>query len=191
MSSGFGIFFTGCTTPIPNTAFTQADSRHWVLDATSLVTSGHTDLKEVALFLVQPNSLPSDAALSLFVSTGGQDWSYRGCVTNSHPSDVFPLSWPELPPCTVVGPGYAQIGVLAEPLDQARAKEGSKLGAKEEFAKMVGLDLFNFMQSFGGVQNVGSNNLLVPMNVLDAWYQRLERRLRKDPDFLTRQRDKV
>ncbi|KAL6780223.1 hypothetical protein ACKKBF_B13975 [Auxenochlorella protothecoides x Auxenochlorella symbiontica] len=75
--------------------------------------------------------------------------------------------------------------------DQARAKEGSKLGAKEEFAKMVGLDLFNFMQSFGGVQNVGSNNLLVPMNVLDAWYQRLERRLRKDPDFLTRQRDKV
>lgn len=33
-------------------------------------------------------------------------------------------------------------------------KEGSKLGAKEDFAKMVGLDLFNFMQSFGGVAQV-------------------------------------
>lgn len=77
------------------------------------------------------------------------------------------------------------------PPDEARQKEGSKLGAKEDFAKRVGLDLFNFMQSFGGVQNVGGNNILVPVNVLDAWYQRLERRLRRDPDFLTRQKDKI
>lgn len=154
---------------------------------------------------------------------GGCDWSYRGCISNEHPSDVFPLSWPEIAPGTVVGAGYAQIGILAEslgehtcilndggrellhknycqhrapalcghPAEEARQKEGSKLGAKEDFAKRVGLDLFNFMQSFGGVQNVGGNNILVPVNVLDAWYQRLERRLRRDPDFLTRQKDKI
>ncbi|KAK2076047.1 hypothetical protein QBZ16_001383 [Prototheca wickerhamii] len=191
MSSGFGIFFVGCTCPIPHTAFAQTDSNHWVLDATSLIATGHLDLKEVAFFLTQPNSLPPNVALSIFVSTGGCDWSYRGCISNEHPSDVFPLSWPEIAPGTVVGAGYAQIGILAESLEEARQKEGSKLGAKEDFAKRVGLDLFNFMQSFGGVQNVGGNNILVPVNVLDAWYQRLERRLRRDPDFLTRQKDKI
>ena len=30
MSSGFGIFFVGCTCPIPHTAFAQTDSNHWV-----------------------------------------------------------------------------------------------------------------------------------------------------------------
>lgn len=38
---------------------------------------------------------------------------------------------------------------------------------------------------------VGSDQLLVPANILNRWYERLSNRLRKDPDFLTRQRDKV
>ncbi len=33
-----------------------------------------------------------------------------------------------------------------EPLAALVEREGSKLGAKEDFAKRVGLDLFNFMQ---------------------------------------------
>lgn len=33
----------------------------------------------------------------------------------------------------------------------------------------VGLDLFNFMQSFGGVQQVGADQLLVPANILNRW----------------------
>ena len=35
---------------------------------------------------------PTPAA-ALYVSIGGADWSYRGYVSNSHPSDVLPLSW--------------------------------------------------------------------------------------------------
>jgi Protein of unknown function (DUF775) len=70
-------------------------------------------------------------------------------------------------------------------------KEGMKLAAKEEYAKMVGLDLFTFMQSFGGVQQVGADQLLVPSNILDRWFQRLSSKLARDPDFLTRQRDKI
>jgi hypothetical protein len=58
-------------------------------------------------------------------------------------------------------------------------------------AVQVGLDLFNFMQSFGTVSQVGGDQLLVPANILNRWYERLSTRLRKDPDFLTRQRDKV
>ena len=47
------------------------------------------------------------------------------------------------------------------------------------------------MQSFGGVQNVGGDKLLVPSNVLDHWFLRLSNRLRRDPDFLTRRREPV
>lgn len=70
-------------------------------------------------FILHVSPYFAPALLCPTLHPGGQDWSYRGCVTNSHPSDVFPLSWPELPPCTVVGPGYAQIGVLAEPLGES------------------------------------------------------------------------
>ena len=60
-----------------------------------------------------------------------------GFVSGGHPSDVLPLSWPERAETAVVGPGYAQIGVSVEPLAELGQKEGSKLGAKEDFAKMV------------------------------------------------------
>lgn len=36
----------------------------------SLVTPAYWELKEVALFLTQPNVLPPDVALSLYVSLG-------------------------------------------------------------------------------------------------------------------------
>ncbi len=47
------------------------------------------------------------------------------------------------------------------------------------------------LQSFNGVQLVGGDKLLVPANALDQWYLRLESRLRRDPDWLTRQRQMV
>lgn len=162
-----------------------------MLDATALVAAGYSDLKEVSLFLVEPSSLPADAALALYVSIGGGGWSYRGAVTGTHPSDVFPLSWPAPQPGVPLAPGFAQIGVSIEPAAEVAQKEGSKIGAKEEFCRRVGLDLFNFMQSFGGVQGVGSDKLLVPTNVLDHWFARIERRLKADPDFLTRHKDAI
>lgn len=70
-------------------------------------------------------------------------------------------------------------------------KEGAKLGAKEDFCKRVGMDLFQYMQSFGDVRSVGPEQLLVPTNVLDKWFTRISTRLRHDPDFLTRQKDAI
>lgn len=37
MSSGFGIFFVGCTCPIPHTAFAQTDSNHWVRAGSAII----------------------------------------------------------------------------------------------------------------------------------------------------------
>lgn len=125
--------------------------RSQVLDTTSTVCPDWHQLKEVALFLTQPNVLPPDQGLALYVSIGGADWSYRGYVSNAHPSEVLPLSWPEPGDGVLAGlaappPGFAQVGVSLEPLGELGQKEGSKLGAKEDFVKAVGLDLFNYMQ---------------------------------------------
>ena len=72
---------------------------------------------------------------------------------------------------------------------EAAAKQGAKAAAREEFCRRVGMDLFQFMQSFAGVGTVGPNKLLVPSNVLDKWFARITHRLERDPDFLTRSKD--
>lgn len=66
----FSILFIGKSTPITDAAFTAVDPTHWVLDVISLVGGAEfTNLKEVCLFLLQPN-LPPDAALALYISVG-------------------------------------------------------------------------------------------------------------------------
>ncbi|KAG7672601.1 hypothetical protein Ndes2526B_g08876 [Nannochloris sp. 'desiccata'] len=188
----FAACFPTKSCAIPNTAWTQVDATHWLLDVTSTVSQQHTDLKEICFFLTAPNSLPPDAALALYVSVGGSDFSFRGYIANTHPSEVLPLSWPDPPSDNgpIGQPGWAQIGISVEPLNEATAKEGTKLGQKEDFCRRVGMDLFNFMQSFSGVSSsVGPDKLLVPANVLDLWFNRMSGRLKRDPDFLTRQKE--
>lgn len=132
-------------------------------------------------------ALPPDMALSIYVSVGRhEDWIFRGFVSNEHPSDTMPLSWPEVDP---IEAGGAVVGVSLEPVVEAGSKEGAKIGAKSEFCKRVGLDLFQYMQSFGNVSTIGPDQLLVPANVLDRWFTRISNRLKNDPDFLTRQKD--
>ncbi len=40
---------------------------------------------------------------------------YRGFVSNSHPSEVMPLQWPEVGPSFILQPGAVQLGVSIEP----------------------------------------------------------------------------
>jgi protein Hikeshi len=188
--SVFSVLFVGKTSAIPDAqGFKQVDPTHWLMDVGSLAGTAWQDLKEVALFLARPDALPPGAALALYVSVGNSTaWAFRGFLSQAHPSDVLPLSWPQPPEGAPPQPppGYVQLGVALEPLEEATARQGAKLGAKEDFARNVGLDLFNYMQSFGGVHSVGSDKLLVPANVLDQWFARLSYKLRRDPDFLTR-----
>lgn len=142
----------------------------------------NADLQEIFFCLLEPNTVPSDKALALYVTVDGSQWLYRGLVSNQQPSEVCPL----LLPLGGDGSGHIQIGVALEPLAEASIKEGSKLKVKEEYTRRVGLDLFNFLQSFGNVSTFGSDKIVVPANALDRWYTRVSTRLRKDPDFLTK-----
>lgn len=185
--SGFGVVFAGQSFPINSSAFVQTDPTHWVLDVTSMVNPNFLLLKEVCFFLLAPNSLDANAALGLYVATDSSDWQYRGCVSNGKPSDVFPVQWPG-------GSGQpaakAQIGISLEPLAELTNKEGIRLGAKEDFAKRVALDLFRFLESFSAGTVVGPDQLVVPANFLDRWFVKFQNKFRCDPDFLTRDAQK-
>lgn len=116
------------------------------------MTPDYEKLKEIALFLVGPASIPDPAyALGLYISVGGQEWQYRGYVSVDHPSEVrpralltcvlessivlnsrsrfvlqvMPLQWPVQGPLHV-GPGTIQLGVCLEPLGMPRARHMPK-----------------------------------------------------------------
>eukprot|EP01024_Parvocaulis_polyphysoides_P044677 TRINITY_DN41336_c0_g1_i9.p2 TRINITY_DN41336_c0_g1~~TRINITY_DN41336_c0_g1_i9.p2 ORF type:complete len:118 (+),score=7.14 TRINITY_DN41336_c0_g1_i9:32-385(+) len=91
MSEVFGVFFVGQSFPITNQHFTQVDPTHWVLDVASTVTTDLEKLKEVTLFLLQPNVMDQQLGLGLYVRGQNQDWQYRGYVSTQHPSEVMPL----------------------------------------------------------------------------------------------------
>lgn len=186
----FGVLFIGKSCAIPGNMFAQTDPNHWVLDVTSaLLPVKYSDVKRISLFLTNPNALPPGAALCLYVAvgSGGEDWQYRGYVSNDHPSDVFPLLWPEpqdgsiLPASSAGFPaGWAKLGVSLEPLAAAAARDNPKAQAQEEYARHIGLDLFQYLQSFPGVPS----DL---RNALDKWFQRVSRKLKLDPEWLMRQ----
>mmetsp|Transcript_58564 Transcript_58564/g.186703 ORF Transcript_58564/g.186703 Transcript_58564/m.186703 type:complete len:192 (-) Transcript_58564:10-585(-) len=187
----FGAVFVGHSFPITSEHFTRTSEISWVIDVSASVTTNYQELKEVCLFLTMPNALPPGAALSLFVSVGGGVFDYRGSVSNTRPSETIQCSWPE--PAGLVQQGepiHAQIGIRVESEAEAAEKIGQRVGAKEDFAKRVAMDLFRFMESFQGSVPQLPNMLVVPTNVLDRWFTKFQDKFRRDPDFLTRAAEK-
>eukprot|EP01025_Chloroclados_australasicus_P012366 TRINITY_DN15687_c0_g3_i1.p1 TRINITY_DN15687_c0_g3~~TRINITY_DN15687_c0_g3_i1.p1 ORF type:complete len:190 (+),score=22.97 TRINITY_DN15687_c0_g3_i1:86-655(+) len=179
----FGVFFVGHSYPITNQHFVQVDLTHWVLDVASTVSQDLEKLKEISLFLIQPNSLDQQYGLGLYVRGKQQDWQYRGFVSTQHPSEVMPLQWSRLE-LESVNQHEAQIGISVEPIAELSQKQGSKLGARQEFAKKVAMDLFRFMESFA--RGYQGDAMIVPTNILDQWFIKFEQKFRRDPDFLQR-----
>lgn len=185
----FGVIFIGASFPIAASAFTQADATHWVLDVSASVSQSWQTLKEVVLFLGRP--IGPEVGLGLYVAMGGGGWNFRGYASSDHPSDTFPLQWPHVETSQPTSaPQMLQLGVSVEPLAELEQKLGSKHAQKEHFAKAVALNLYHFMESFGGIQQ-SSNQLLVPTNCIEQWFDKFQRRFRKDPDFLSRERAEV
>mmetsp|Transcript_11657 Transcript_11657/g.13864 ORF Transcript_11657/g.13864 Transcript_11657/m.13864 type:complete len:193 (-) Transcript_11657:98-676(-) len=190
----FGVVFVKRSFVISSDQFVQVSPTHWTLDLASMIgqTQFHT-VKDVCLFLPNEQVLPPTHALSLYVQSGSEDWGYRGCVCNQRPSEVFPLQWPE----AVVQSGGAigaKVGIVIELLEDAASKEQLVVGTKEEFAKRVALNLFNYMQSFSSQHTgilPGKDAIVVPPDCLDRWFKRFQEKFRRDPEFLTRQQDAV
>ncbi|XP_010032742.2 LOW QUALITY PROTEIN: protein OPI10 homolog [Eucalyptus grandis] len=191
----FGVVFPDRSFPIDISAFAQIDTFHWVLDMNTFVGEAYDQVREMCIFLLNGFALPPDKALAVYVQSPGSPFVYCGAVTVSRPSAVLPLAWPEPGgdaaaaaaggQLQLTSPGAApltaKIGVSVEEagaLPSLDAAEGRRV---ERMAMRVGENLFNFMQSFCGVDG---SRLVVPTDILDRWFKKFQERAKRDPDYL-------
>lgn len=59
------------------------------------------------------------------------------------------------------------------------------------YKPQVGLDLYRFMESFAQPAGGRSDTIVVPANILERWLTKFSEKFRRDPDFLTRDKDKI
>ena len=131
-------------------------------------------------------SARDNSALCLYIQVGDTPWEYCGCVANAKPSDVFALRWP----VDDAGAPHptAAVGVSIEPLASALEKESGLVRHKETFAKRVAEDLYVYMQSFQTDESASSDRMVVPVNILQKWFEKFTNRFRRDPGYLDRPR---
>lgn len=167
-------------------AFSQIDTFHWILDMNTFVGEAYDQIREICIFLLNGFTLPPDKALAVYIQSPGSPFLFCGAVTLARPSAVLSLPWPE--------PGgqmqltasdsslpSAKIGVSVEDLAKLPSLDVTAERRIERLALKVGENLFNFMQSFCGVDG---SKLVVPMDILDRWFKKFQERAKRDPEYL-------
>lgn len=146
----------------------------------------YDSIREVCIFLLNNFTLPPDKALAVYIQSPGSSFVFCGAVTITRPSAVLSLTWPEpggqlqltaadSPPVS------AKIGVSVEDLATLPSLDVAAEKKIERLAMKVGENLFNFMQSFCGVDG---SKLIVPMDILDRWFKKFQERAKRDPEYL-------
>ncbi|XP_071712111.1 protein OPI10 homolog [Rutidosis leptorrhynchoides] len=175
----FGVVFPNRSFPIDISTFTQIDTFHWLLDMNTFVGEAYDSIREVCIFLLNNFTLPADKALAVYIQSPGSPFLFVGAVTLARPSAVLSLPWPD--PSTESAPNSAKIGVSVEDLSSLPSLDVAAEKKIERLAMKVGENLFNFMQSFCGVDG---NSLVVPMDILDRWFKKFQERAKRDPEYL-------
>lgn len=182
----FGVVFPNRSFPIDISAFTQIDTFHWILDINTFVGEAYDQISEMCIFLLNNFTLPPDKALAVYVQSPGSPFVFCGAVTVARPSAVLSLIWPDpggqlqLTAPDSVTP-TAKIGVSVEDLASLPSLDVAAEKKIERLAMKVGENLFNFMQSFCGVDGM---KLIVPMDILDRWFKKFQERAKRDPEYL-------
>lgn len=121
----------------------------------------------------------------MYVQSPGSAFVFVGAVTLARPSAVLTLAWPEpggqLQLTADAAPLSAKIGVSVEDLASLPSLDVTAEKRIERLAMKVGENLFNFMQSFCGVDG---SRLVVPMDILDRWFKKFQERAKRDPEYL-------
>ncbi|GAB4827285.1 hypothetical protein Ancab_034174 [Ancistrocladus abbreviatus] len=184
----FGVVFPNRSFPMDISAFSQIDTFHWIIDMNTFVGEAYDQVKEICIFLLNNFTLPPEKALAVYVQSPGSPFQYCGAVTLSRPSAVLSLLWPE--PATGSqlqltaadsAPLSAKIGVSVEDLSSLPSLDVAAEKKIERMALKVGENLFNFMQSFCGVDG---SKLVVPMDILDRWFKKFQEKAKRDPEYL-------
>ncbi|XP_010242568.1 PREDICTED: protein OPI10 homolog [Nelumbo nucifera] len=182
----FGVLFPNRSFPMDISTFTQIDTTHWVLDMNTFVGEAYDQIRDMCIFLLNGFTLPPDKALAVYIQSPGSPFLFCGAVSVSRPSAVLSLPWPEpggqlqlTSPDSA--PLSAKIGVSVEDLASLPSLDVTAQKRVEHLALKVGENLFNFMQSFCGVDG---SRLVVPMDILDRWFKKFQERAKRDPDYL-------
>ncbi|XP_023526567.1 protein OPI10 homolog isoform X2 [Cucurbita pepo subsp. pepo] len=182
----FGVVFPNRSFPMDISAFSQIDTSHWVLDMNTFVGEAYDQIREMCIFLLNNFTLPPDKALAVYIQSPGSHFLFCGAVTLARPSAVLTLPWPEpsgqmqLMPADSA-PVSAKIGVSVEDLASLQSLDVTAEKRIERLALKVGENLFNFMQSFCGVDG---SKLVVPMDILDRWFKKFQEKAKRDPEYL-------
>ncbi|KAM7268468.1 hypothetical protein ACFE04_010634 [Oxalis oulophora] len=187
----FGVVFPNRSFPIDISTFQQIDTTHWILDMNTFVGEAYDTVRDLCIFLLNNFTLPADKALAVYIQSPGSQFLFVGAVTVARPSAVLSLPWPEPGPIVVGGtmqltapdaaPLSAKIGVSVEDLAVLPSLDVVAENKIERLAMRVGENLFNFMQSFCGVDG---SKLVVPMDILDRWFKKFQEKAKRDPEFL-------
>ncbi|XP_058744783.1 protein OPI10 homolog [Vicia villosa] len=184
----FGVVFPNRSFPLDISTFAQIDTFHWILDMNTFVGEAYDQVTEICIFLLNSFTLPPDKALAVYVQSPGSPFVFCGAVTIARPSAVLSLSWPEpgsgsvLPQLTADAQQLsAKIGVSVEDLATLPSLDVAGEKRIERLAMKVGENLFNFMQSFCGVDG---SKLIVPMDILDRWFKKFQEKAKRDPEYL-------
>ncbi|XP_042422209.1 protein OPI10 homolog [Zingiber officinale] len=165
-------------------AFAQIDPLHWILDMNSLISDAYRDVRKLYVFLlpVAASSFPPGKALTVYFQPLGHPFLFCGAVHPARPSALLSLSWPgpsKEPPIPDPNPNplqlaltSAKIGISVEDLASLPPVAYAVAEKKaERLALRVGENLFNFMQSFYGIDG---SRLVVPMDILDRWFKKFQ-----------------
>ena len=187
----FGVVFPNRSFPMDISAFSQIDTFHWILDMNTFVGEAYDQVRELCIFLLNNFTLPPDKALAVYVQSPGSPFVFCGAITLTRPSAVLTLAWPEpggdaanMPlqiASADAAPISAKIGVSVEDLASLPSLDVMAEKRIERLALKVGENLFNFMQSFCGVDG---SKLVVPMDILDRWFKKFQDRAKRDPEYL-------
>ncbi|KAL4572605.1 hypothetical protein LXL04_019385 [Taraxacum kok-saghyz] len=185
----FGVVFPNRSFPIDISTFTQIDTFHWLLDMNTFVGEAYDSIREVCIFLLNNFTLPPDKALAVYIQAPGSPFLFVGAVTLARPSAVLSLPWPDPGSDGLhkqltapdAAPLSAKIGISVEDLSSLPSLDVAAEKNIERMAMKVGENLFNFMQSFCGVDG---SKLVVPMDILDRWFKKFQERAKRDPEYL-------
>lgn len=183
----FGVVFPNRSFPMDISTFAQIDTFHWVLDMNTFVGEAYDQVRDLCIFLLNGFTLPPDKALAVYIQSPGSPFVFCGAVTVARPSAVLTLSWPEpgAPgPLQLTADSQtlsAKIGVSVEDLASLPSLDVGAETRIERLAMKVGENLFNFMQSFCGVDG---SKLVVPMDILNRWFKKFQERAKRDPEYL-------
>ncbi|GAV58453.1 DUF775 domain-containing protein [Cephalotus follicularis] len=182
----FGVVFPNRSFPIDISTFSQIDTFHWILDMNTFVGEAYDSINEICIFLLNSFTLPPDKALAVYIQSPGSHFVFCGAVTLSRPSALLSLTWPDPGgqmqlTAADSAPLSAKIGVSVDDLASLPSLDVAAEKRIERLAMKVGENLFNFMQSFCGVDG---SRLVVPMDILDRWFKKFQEKAKRDPQFL-------